>query len=215
MNYYVKRGDQQYGPYSLALLQQYVSQGNISLQDLARSEAMSDWVPVATVLGNVPASTAPAASGFGATTASGLPPVDRALPPNLHWGVVLALSLVTIGIFWIIWGFVEAFWIRKVWPKSKAVYYLAGYLACVVLMASVGRAEGVSVLLQLGGTVLWLVGVFTMRSDIEEFYSTLNPVGLNLSAGMTFFFNVVYFQYHFQELREEMQRNTAAAAAAH
>src|SRR5438309_4896909 len=50
MNYWVSRGGQQYGPYSLADLQRYVASGNISASDLARNESMSQWLPVAQIL---------------------------------------------------------------------------------------------------------------------------------------------------------------------
>ena len=34
MEYFVKRGDQRFGPYSLADLQQYVLSGNVTLEDV-------------------------------------------------------------------------------------------------------------------------------------------------------------------------------------
>jgi len=36
-----------------------------------------------------------------------------------------------------------------------------------------------------------------MKSSIEEHYNTAEPIGLELNGVMTFFFNVLYFQYHF------------------
>jgi hypothetical protein len=54
MNYFIRRGDQQYGPYTLGDLQRYVASGNILVTDLARSEGMADWVPVSQVIGNIP-----------------------------------------------------------------------------------------------------------------------------------------------------------------
>src|SRR4051795_12596976 len=115
MNYFINRGTQEYGPYTLAALQQYVSQGNISQQDLGRSEAMTDWVPVSSILGNVPV-TAP--STFGNPV---IIPTDLPLPPNLHWAIVLVLSIVTVGIFWLIWLFVQAAWVKKVRAESRAI----------------------------------------------------------------------------------------------
>ena len=53
MNYFLKRGEERYGPYSLAELQQYVQSGNIAMTDLAQSEGMADWAPIAQVIGNV------------------------------------------------------------------------------------------------------------------------------------------------------------------
>ena len=46
MEYFVKRGEQRFGPYSLSDLQQYVQSGNLVAEDLAQSEGMTDWVPV-------------------------------------------------------------------------------------------------------------------------------------------------------------------------
>ena len=55
MEYFVKRGDQRFGPYNLSDLQQYVQSGNVTLEDLTQSEGMADWVPISHVLGNIPA----------------------------------------------------------------------------------------------------------------------------------------------------------------
>jgi hypothetical protein len=50
MHYYVSRGGQTYGPYTLADLQRYVASGHILWNDLAKSEEMPDWLPVAQIL---------------------------------------------------------------------------------------------------------------------------------------------------------------------
>src|SRR5258705_10913832 len=57
MNYFIKRDEKEYGPYSLADLQKYVGTGNILLTDLCRSEGLTDWVPVSQVIGNIPVPT--------------------------------------------------------------------------------------------------------------------------------------------------------------
>jgi len=207
MNYFIKRGDQEYGPYSLAVLQQYVQQGNISRQDLARSEAMTDWVPVGSIIGNI---QVPVSSGFGATP--GGPAPNIVSPPSLHWAIVVVLGIVTVGIFWIIWLFIQAAWIRKVVPESKAIFFLLAYVVCIFAAVGLERSGG-GALIQLGGMVVCIVGIFKMRSDIEEYYSTLNPVGISLSGVMTFFFNAAYFQYHLPEVREAQNFRTTAAAA--
>ena len=46
MNYHVIRDDKEFGPYSLADLQQYVAQGSILPTDHARSEGMEQTVEV-------------------------------------------------------------------------------------------------------------------------------------------------------------------------
>jgi len=207
MNYFVKRDDKEYGPYTLAALQQYVSQGNISQQDLARSEAMADWVPVASILGNVSAAP-PAAFGAGAVTFA----EERPLPPGLHWGLVVFLGIITLGLFWAIWLIVQAVWIRKVWPPSQALFFILGYIGCSFAAGAYARSS-IAIFLQLAGLVLFLVGIFKMRSDIEDYYATINPTGLSLSGVMTFFFNAAYFQYHFREIREASQTANLSMAA--
>ena len=46
MDYFVKRGEERFGPYSLTDLQQYVQSGNVATEDLAQSEGMQEWIPV-------------------------------------------------------------------------------------------------------------------------------------------------------------------------
>jgi GYF domain 2 len=207
MNYFVKRGDQQYGPYTLAALQQYVAQGNISRDDLARSEAMTDWVAVSTIIGNV-AVAAP--SAFGASPANMVMPAN--LPPKLHWAVVLVLGIVTLGIFIVIWVFVQASWIRKVRPQSKAIFYLLGYVVAIGGAVAL-QGNAMAPFLQIAGMVVYLIGIFMMRSDIEEYWTTITPAGRSLSGVMTFFFNGIYFQYCLNELREVAENQRAAGAA--
>jgi hypothetical protein len=50
------------------------------------------------------------------------------------------------------------------------------------------------------GDVLVLVAAFNMRRSIEAHYNSAEPIGLKLSGGMTFFFNFLYFQYHFSRI---------------
>jgi hypothetical protein len=53
MNYFITRDGQQYGPYTLADLQRYVASGEILLTDLARSEGMSEPLPVSQIVGTI------------------------------------------------------------------------------------------------------------------------------------------------------------------
>ncbi len=118
MNYFVTRGGQEYGPYTLADLQRYVATGSILVTDLTRSEGMTEWIPVSQVIGNIPVPVAPPASSI--TTGTLYPD-----PPNLHWGIAVLLGIVTCGLFGWVWAFVQALWVRKVRPESKGLIYLA------------------------------------------------------------------------------------------
>lgn len=87
MNYFILRNGQQYGPYSQANLQLYLSVGNISLNDLGRTEAMNEWLPLAQIMNNPapapppgPVGPGPAYNGFNA------PPTAPAPNGNLYGG---------------------------------------------------------------------------------------------------------------------------------
>ncbi len=147
MNYHITRGDQKYGPYTLADLQRYVASGHVLMTDLAKSEEMTEWVPVSQILnptGLPPAFEAAPAYGAGAPTgapyqggyaqapgyaqAAGAPSVLYEDPPNLSWGLVLLFDFLTCGIFQLVWNFILSAWMKRVQPTSQAIiYYAAGY----------------------------------------------------------------------------------------
>ena len=227
MNYFIKRELNEYGPYTLADLQKYVASGNILLTDLCRSEGLTDWVPVSQVIGNIPVPAAPqpapaAAGGYGASAAYATPAVSRyPPPPNLHWAICLLLSIVTCGIFSVVWIMVEAVWVKKVQPASKAVMYFGIVIGLWVLsfVLSISGAvsaartghqdsalQGIQGIITLGYCIVWIVGAFNMRDAIEEHFNSAEPIGLSLSGVMTFFFNVWYFQYHFTKINEMKRR---------
>ena len=233
MNYFIRRDDKEYGPYSLSDLQKYVASGNVLLTDLCRSEGLTDWVAVSQVIGNIPVPAAapqPAAGTvYGGTAAYGTQasyaPVTSPypLPPSLHWGICLLLGILTCGIFSVIWMMVQAVWIKKVQPNSKGVTYFGIAIGLwllsfvtgifgVVSSAQTGVAnpsyQALNGILSLAVCVFWIVAAFNMRSSIEEHYNTAEPIGLTLSGVMTFFFNVYYFQYHFTRINEMKQRQT-------
>jgi len=231
MNYFIKRDLNEYGPYSLADLQKYVASGNILLTDLCRSEGLTDWVPVSQVIGNIPVPAAPqpvppstyaAPGGYAAPGTYAAPAVSPyPPPPSLHWGICVLLGVVTCGIFSVVWLMVQAVWIKKVQPASKAVLYVSIIIGLWILSFAVTifqsastagagsvdpGAKGIEALINLAFVILWIVTAFNMRSSIEEHFNTSEPIGLSLSGVMTFFFNVYYFQYHFTQINEMKRR---------
>jgi len=209
MNYKIKRGDQEYGPYTLAELQRYVASGNVLLTDLCQSEGMAEWVPVRQVIGNIPV---PAAAPAPAAAAA-FQPSPYPLPPNLHWGVAILLGVITCGLFNWVWVLVQCAWIRKVQPGSKTLFiYLAVvavFIAAIfVEFSGFDDARALAGLMRLAAVAVWIAASFSMRSDIEEHYITRDPIpgGFALSGVMTFFFSIYYFQYHFTKIREMKER---------
>jgi hypothetical protein len=217
MLYHVSRNGQNYGPYTLEDLQRYVASGNVLATDLAKSDEMPEWVPVSQVLGaSMPA--APVAAYAAAAPAYPAVALAYPDPPNLHWALVLLLGFFTSGLFVLVWAFVQAAWMRKVDPRSKAVsYYIAGTVAYVTMIValfamviSISRGNGTPsagmavlfLVCALANVVLFLMAIFTMRSDMEAHFNGPEPIGLRLSGIMTFFFSVYYFQYHFTRIND-------------
>jgi hypothetical protein len=217
MDYYVKRDSEQYGPYSLADLQRYLAQGNIAPTDLARSEGLDQWVEVQQIVGNIavqqppppgpnygqvpvypqgmsgPIVYAPAASPTGP------------MPPGLHWALVLLLSIITCYIFAMIWMFVEAAYAQKLKTSSTPLlFYALGVPAAFLagVLSSSPDLKALALILQLGGGVLMIAGHFSIKNALEEHFNSVEPMNLQMSGVMTFFFNVFYIQYHLSEIRK-------------
>jgi hypothetical protein len=84
LTYQISRNGQIYGPYTLDDLKRYLASGNVLLTDLAKSEAMPDWLPVARILAqdggsvHVPPSVSPQPEPY--TVAGTAPAADYAAP---------------------------------------------------------------------------------------------------------------------------------------
>jgi len=200
MEYFVKRGEQRFGPYTLSDLQRYVQSGNVLSSDLAQSEGMNDWVPVSQVLGNIP--VAPASADGSAVAI--LEPQLVALPPNLHWSIVLILGVVTRQLFNLIWALIQGNWARQLSGDNKPLVlvamYPAGMVAGILTMVIYKQAAGIGGLFILAGAIVYLVGVFSIKAAMEEYYNSTENIGLTLSGPMTFFFSTIYIQYHINRL---------------
>jgi hypothetical protein len=208
MNYFITRDGQQYGPYTLADLQRYVASGNILLTDLARSEGMSEPLPVSQIIGAIPVTQA---------QISASPVINAPIypdPPNLHWGLVLLFSILTCGLFSAGWNLVQAAWMKKVAPQSTALYYYLAGICVLAAMFFAGLEEvhthsshSIAGAMNLLYFILNLFGRFSLRSSLEQHYNSVEPMGLSLGVIMTFFFGDIYFQYHLNNI---MRRKYAA-----
>ena len=214
MLYHISRDGQNYGPYTLEDLQRYVASGNVLLTDMARTEDGTEWVPVAQILGTTGSPAVPAAvvvpPAYGAPAAgAGIYPD----PPNLHWALVLVIGIFTCGLFTIVWQFVQAVWMRRVNPRSNALFFyiahavlsFGGSFMRIGLMAASGFHNHYPV---IGGAVTLIsivvleLAFFDMRRSMEEHFNGPEPIGLALSGVMTFFFGPLYFQYHMSRINE-------------
>jgi hypothetical protein len=208
MNYFVARDGKTFGPYSPEAVQKYLADGSIRQTDMAQVEGSTEWSQLGQLLGLPPA------------------PVQK-VPPSLHWAMVLLLNILTGGLFVFIWNFVQSNWIKTIDPGCTATrdYILGlilaflGFVAfCMFVIATVGIAGlgnneitpalvgtfgmGLLILcafLLAGGYFHWKA-IFGIRASMVRYYNSVEPINLRLSAIMTFFFNVFYFQYHFTRI---------------
>ena len=214
MNYYVTREGQQYGPYTLADLQRYLAQGSIQPGDLARSEGMEQWLPVAQIVGNISVPQPPPPVNYGQVpvysqmpgAGQGAVAAGAPLPPGLHWALVLLFAILTCGIFSWIWMFVQATYVNKLRRNSAALLYAIGIggmiLGQIVSAMDDPGTKALGGFIVLGSAIVIVVGHFSLRSALEEYYNSEEPIQLQLSGAMTFFFNTIYFQYHLSKIRE-------------
>ena len=154
---------------------------------------------------NMPPILAAAAEGSAPATTGAAHREPYPPPPSLHWGIVLLLSILTCGLFGLAWLFVQAIWVKKVHPASKALVYLGVALGLSIAAAPFtasanGSLNALGTIPNFAYAVLWLVAVFSMKYSIEEHYNVAEPLGLKLGGVKTFFFSVYYFQYHFTRI---------------
>lgn len=216
MQYQVSRNGQMYGPYTLEDLQRYVASGHILYSDLAKSEEMTEWLPVSQILGTAPGHPSPTAYAQPSPAVYGQP-ATGAYPdaPNLNWLFELLLGFLTCVLFVIAWNLVIASWAKRVQPTSKALMYYI--IATGLMVLNFGGSYGnviatihhqhphQSILGGLIGLATWVVRLiarFTLRDTLEKHYNTAEPLGLRLSAVMTFFFGGIYFQYKLNRINE-------------
>ncbi|WP_158944658.1 DUF4339 domain-containing protein [Granulicella sp. S190] len=217
MTYQVLRNGQMYGPYTLEDLQRYVASGNVLRTDMAKSDEMSEWLPVSQILGETPAAATPvyAAAPLAYPQTSGTAYPD---PPNLQWGLELLLGFLTCSLFVMVWNLVIASWANRVQPASKALMFYI--IATVLIVLNFGGSWGAifamshhqhhhqSILSSLIGIASWVVRLiarFTLRDTLERHFNSAEPLGLRLSPVMTFFFGGIYFQYKLNEMNQMKQ----------
>ena len=209
---HVSRAGKTFGPYATAQAEALYREGVLEPADLVWKDGLSDWVPAFELFKHLapasglpppvprPVETVPPVSATasalpvraGATAA--LPP-----PPKLHWGLVLLFSVLTVGLFFIVWMFIQSSWVRKIDPSSNATIQLVGYVVLMVvgqILAEVPSdgLQGIGMVLLLASYVSFYFGIYSMRRSMLNRYADDDALDFKLSGVMTFFFNVLYLQ---------------------
>ena len=215
MNYQVRDGDKSYGPFTLSELQAEVQSGRIAASAVVQSEGMTDWLPASQVVGDIPVPVAPLPKAGPAASASRMeiPP----LAPNLHWVILLLLVIFTNQLFNFVWALVLGNWARKVEKDNKPLVLVAMYPAGLIggIIASLNDNAGIGGLMILGGLIAYLIGMFTIKASIEQYYVMVGKAAdpdspwaripsasgaQTLSGVGVFFLSTVYLQYHINKI---------------
>ena len=229
---WIGQNGEKYGPYTGANVRQWLSEGKLAADALGWHQGMADWVPLASLFpgaatGNVamppPLATAqvppPRADAGSATWPESFSArrddsrdaaaTDRAAlptPPSLHWGLVWLFAMLTLGIFSMVWPFIQANWVRKIDQQSRATLLLGLAMACLVIgyplyfvsIASTLHGGGTGMigfagLLLLAYWVLYLVAYFSMAGSMRDKLGG-RSLPLDIGGVTLFFFTMFYLQ---------------------
>jgi hypothetical protein len=200
---WVGRDGQRFGPYDEATLRAWIAEGKVAAHSLGWREGMAEWRPLSEILGIVV--PPPMAGVMGPTLHGELPP-----PPDIHWVVIFLVDLFVGGLMGLVWQFMQASWIKKIDPASKATTWLVVSLCMLpvvwfVMMGMVfNQADGAAVqiaktmslvglvfLIVIASLVFRYMAYFSMARSMRE---KLPAYGLVPSiGGVTLFFFTTYY----------------------
>lgn len=203
------RGQEKFGPYAESLIHQWLAERKVSPSMLAWVDGMAEWRPLHEILGLAPEAVPPLPpDAFGGLAAHDA--AVRALPepPSLHWFLVLLLCIPTLGVMGIVWPFVQASWIKKIDPSSKATGWLVASLLLTLVVWGFGIGSQVArvgdgltsvalifpqLVIGLAQWACMIVAFFSMASSMRR---VLSPLGLVPEVGgiTLFFFTTFYMQ---------------------
>ena len=143
------------------------------------------------------------------------------MPPDMQWWLVLIIGMLC-GLFTIFWIYKQVMFVKRIDPQTTAPkFYVMGIAGMIVgyflmflsVLFVTGNLTELMVVFQalgmivvLCGLVCLILGHFKMRASIHNYYTMVEPMGINLmdtsGAILTFFFNIYFFQYHFYNIAE-------------
>ena len=111
---------------------------------------------------------------------------------------MLILGLLTRQLFNLVWALLQGNWARKLSGDNKPLVLVAMYPAGMVaglLTILLFHFAALGGLFIIAGAIIYLVGMFSIKAAMEEYYNSTENIGLQMSSAMTFFFSTVYIQY--------------------
>lgn len=140
-------------------------------------------------------------------TVAAQPVVEPPLP-HIHWLLVLVLGVATLGVFTSIWAIVQARWIRRIDPGSKALAWIWLHWALSLVSGLASLAPGLQTLEVVSGiaaVVLYLSAYFSMKNSLQTYINRVTNGQVSLSGRMTAFFTAAYLQFKMNALERAQQ----------
>ncbi|MCL4783696.1 MAG: DUF4339 domain-containing protein [Bryobacterales bacterium] len=223
MNYFVQRDQQEYGPYTEGDLSRYLASGHLFPQDLVRRDGEPEIRTLSQLSLPPPAPAIPpgayAPAYLRPQMANGAP-----LPPNLHWGLVLLLTLVSCGFFGAIWMLMQGWWLKQLRPGNRSIWLLSasfgvGYAGTLLISAvspfldpAFQKSElsaipalilgGILLLVAIAALALYFIAELAMRREMLDYFNTVENIGLRLNPVLTLLVGMYYLQYHMSRIAE-------------
>lgn len=140
-------------------------------------------------------------------------------PPELHWGAVLGLTVVTFGIFLYIWCIVLGIWANK---AQRSPVTLLLYIGAVALMiveavytwdAAVGSFEAnMGSLIRLAAAAPMIFANYRVKDLISDYSVSVGGPWLSLSGLLVLLLGPIYLQFKITEVRKYIKEMASYAS---
>jgi hypothetical protein len=160
------------------------------------------------------------------------PNIEYPPPPRVHWFILLlAWFALAILIAWQVptrwqnlanslvvdaWVFNLCLWIRSLDQDARSPFWCDVYLIVELSCAAMSSRQtpsnlydSITGILVLASAVLGIVTIFLIRADLLKHYNQREPIGLELSGMMTWFFSFLYFQARLYPIAQARKRRSA------
>lgn len=139
------------------------------------------------------------------------------LAPNTEPGDLTAELKVASTLLYGAWTIYLCLWIRDLNPQTKtlivAVVVSCAHLAAAAIALFPPPSDllfALRLILRLMAAIFGFLLIFAIRDELQQHYNKREPIGLNLSPVMTFFFSYYYFQYHLYRIAKQKQAQSIA-----